>query len=127
MHAGASHRFDADGLIGPGAVVLVFSARWCRPCQVMAAALQEIGDGMPDRLRVTVVDVEASPALPARLGVRGLPTTMIFMDGMLASTRVGELPKDALEDWIDAVLQPTPAPPIARPRPVSHDISRRSG
>lgn len=70
----------------------------------MAMALQEIGDGMKDRLRAAVVDVEEAPALPAQLGVRGLPTVMIFKDGMLAATRVGELAKAQLADWIDAVV-----------------------
>ena len=41
---------------------------------------------------------------PQKFGVRGIPTIMIFKEGKLIDTKVGSLPKSALETWIKSML-----------------------
>jgi thioredoxin 1 len=46
------------------------------------------------------LNIDDNPATPAKFGVRGIPTLMLFKDGDVAATKVGALPKSQLEDWV---------------------------
>lgn len=98
-------RFTDTGLDyavnGRNPVVVAFSASWCRSSTSLAAALERVGETMGDRVMVGVVEVDEEPGVPPRYGVRGLPTTVLLKDGAVASTRVGELSRRQLQDWID--------------------------
>ena len=48
--------------------------------------------------------IDENPATPQKYGVRGIPTLMIFRDGNLVDTKVGSLPKNMLESWLDPNL-----------------------
>lgn len=87
---------------GAGPVVVAFSASWCLSSLDLAAALEQIGEAMgADRVTVGVIEVDEDPSVPARYGVRGLPTTMLFKDGAVVATRVGGLTRRQLQDWVD--------------------------
>ena len=99
-------RFFTDGSLddavrGPDLVVVAFAASWCCPSQSLAEALAGIAAERGARLTVGVVDVDEHPTVPAKYGVRGLPTTMLFKDGFVASTRLGQLSPRQLREWVD--------------------------
>ena len=55
---------------------------------------------MDGEISVTKINVDENPETPTKLGVRGIPTLMIFKDGEVAATKVGALPKGKLVEWI---------------------------
>ncbi len=93
-----------DAVRGAEAVIVAFAASWCCPSQSLAAALAGIAAEGRSGLTVGVVDVDEHPKVPAKYGVRGLPTTMLFKDGFVASTRLGQLSPRQLRDWVDGLV-----------------------
>jgi len=92
--------FETD-VIGSGETVVVdFWAEWCGPCKQIGPALEELSDEMAGKVTIAKVNIDDNPETPGRLGVRGIPTLMIFKNGELTSTKVGAAPKSALEAWI---------------------------
>ena len=96
--------FEAAVLNAEGAVLVDFWAEWCGPCKMIAPTLEEIAANMEGRVTVAKVNIDDNPQTPARYGVRGIPTLMIFKDGQVAGTKVGALPKSQLVDWVESVV-----------------------
>ena len=50
------------------------------------------------------MNIDENPMTPQKYGIRGIPTIMLFNDGKLIDTKVGSLPKSALETWIKSII-----------------------
>jgi thioredoxin 1 len=96
--------FNAD-VIEAGTLVLVdYWAEWCGPCKMIAPILDEVSKDYEGKLRVTKMNVDENRDVPAKYGIRGIPTLMLFKDGELAATKVGALSKAQLTAFIDSHL-----------------------
>ena len=94
-----------DEVLGSGKPVLVdFWAEWCGPCRMIAPALEEISQEMAERVTVVKLNIDDNPSAPAKYGVRGIPTMILFEDGKVAATKVGAAPKTQLQSWLEQVL-----------------------
>ena len=83
-----------------------FWAEWCGPCKQIAPALEQISEELAGEVTVAKVNIEESPTVPTRYGVRGIPTLMLFKDGQMASMKVGAMPKQKILEWLnDAGVQ----------------------
>lgn len=80
-------------------------APWCGPCLAVAPALVELSEDLAGKLRVLKVNVDKAPAIQANLGVQGIPTMILFNDGVEVSRQVGALPKHAIRTWVDQNLK----------------------
>ena len=96
--------FEAD-VLQPGSTVLVdFWAEWCGPCKMIAPILDEVAGAYQGKLTVAKMNVDDNRAMPAKFGIRGIPTLMLFKNGELAATKVGALSKAQLTAFIDQQL-----------------------
>lgn len=96
--------FETD-VVKAGIPVLVdFWAEWCSPCRQISPIIEELSHDLAGRLKVVKVNIDKNPETPAKFGVRGIPTLIIFKDGQAAATKVGALPKSSLVEWVESVL-----------------------
>ena len=96
--------FDQDINSQNVPVVVDFGADWCGPCKQLDPILEEIAEENTDKFKVFKINIDENPMVPQKFGVRGIPTIMLFKDGKLIDTKVGSLPKSALENWIESNL-----------------------
>jgi len=96
--------FDTDVLKSDKPVLVDFWAEWCGPCKMIAPLLDDVSREYGERLQVAKVNVDENQAVPARFGIRGIPTLLLFKGGELVATKVGNLPKTQLTAFIDGHL-----------------------
>ena len=92
--------FEQDVLKAEKPVLVDFWAEWCGPCKQIAPALEQIAQELGGQVTIAKVNIEDSPTVPSRYGVRGIPTLMLFKDGQMASMKVGAMPKAKILEWL---------------------------
>ena len=96
--------FQNEVLASDKPVLVDFWAEWCGPCRMIAPALEEISQEMAERVTVVKLNIDENPTAPAKYGVRGIPTMILFKDGEVAATKVGAEPKTQIKSWLEAAL-----------------------
>ena len=96
--------FDTDVLQSSTPVLVDYWAEWCGPCKMIAPILDEVATSYEGKLQVAKMNVDENREIPAKFGIRGIPTLMLFKDGQLAATKVGAMNKSQLTAFIDQQL-----------------------
>jgi thioredoxin 1 len=96
--------FNADVIEAATPVLVDYWAEWCGPCKMIAPLLDEVSKTYDGKLRIAKMNVDENRDIPAKFGIRGIPTLMLFKDGQLAATKVGALSKAQLTAFIDSHL-----------------------
>jgi thioredoxin 1 len=96
--------FEADVLKSATPVLVDYWAEWCGPCKMIAPVLDEVADTYKGKLQVIKMNVDENREVPAKFGIRGIPTLMVFKGGQLAATKVGAMSKAQLTAFVDQQL-----------------------
>jgi thioredoxin 1 len=96
--------FEADVLQSAQPILVDYWAEWCGPCKMIAPILDDISTSYEGKLQIAKMNVDENRDIPAKFGIRGIPTLMLFKDGQLAATKVGALSKAQLIAFIDQQL-----------------------
>ena len=96
--------FQADVLQSGTPVLVDYWAEWCGPCKMIAPILDEVAGAYQGKLTIAKMNVDENREIPAKFGIRGIPTLMLFKDGQLAATKVGARSKAQLTAFIDQQL-----------------------
>jgi thioredoxin 1 len=85
-------------------VLIDFWAEWCGPCKMLTPVMDQLSEEMKDKIKIVKMNIDDNPDSPSNLGVRSIPTLMIFKDGKQVASKVGAHPKKTLMEWIDASI-----------------------
>jgi thioredoxin 1 len=96
--------FESEVLQSAQPILVDYWAEWCGPCKMIAPILDEVSAAYQGKLRIAKMNVDENRDIPAKFGIRGIPTLMLFKDGQLAATKVGALSKSQLVSFIDQQL-----------------------
>ncbi|UAA39012.1 thioredoxin TrxA [Paraneptunicella aestuarii] len=96
--------FESDVINSNMPVLVDFWAEWCGPCKMIAPILSTIADEFDGKITVGKLNVDENNETPAKYGIRGIPTLLLFKGGNVAGTKVGAMSKSQLEEFLNEHL-----------------------
>ncbi len=96
--------FESDVLKSDVPVVVDFWAEWCGPCKMIGPSLEELAKDYDGKVKIVKLNVDENPGVAGKLGIRSIPTLMLFKGGKVTSQKVGAAPKGELAKWINAAI-----------------------
>ena len=96
--------FEADVLNSDKPALVDFWAEWCGPCKMIAPILEEAASEYVDKMSVVKLNVDESPNVAQKFGIRSIPTLMLFKDGAVQAQKLGAMSKSQLTEFLDTNL-----------------------
>lgn len=96
--------FNVQVLQSERPVLVDFWAEWCGPCKMIGPSLEEISEELGGQVDIVKLNIDDHPDTPAKYGVRGIPTMILFKGGDVVDTKVGAAPKAQIKGWLEAAL-----------------------
>jgi thioredoxin 1 len=94
--------FEPEVLKSEVPVLVDYWAEWCGPCKSIAPILEDVAREYGGRVKIAKLNVDENQSTPARFGIRGIPTLMLFKNGNVEATKVGALSKSQLTAFLDS-------------------------
>ena len=94
--------FEPEVLKSEVPVLVDYWAEWCGPCKMIAPVLEQVAKEYGGKIKVAKMNVDENQATPAKFGIRGIPTLMLFKNGNVEATKVGAVSKSQLTAFIDS-------------------------
>ena len=104
IHYVTDANFESEVLQSSSPVLVDYWAEWCGPCKMIAPILDEVAKDYNGKLKVAKLNIDENQETPAKYGIRGIPTLMLFKGGNIEATKVGALSKSQLAAFIDSHL-----------------------
>jgi thioredoxin 1 len=96
--------FETEVLQSSHPVLVDFWATWCGPCKALSPKLEEISQSYVGKVKFAKMDVDQNREVPARFGIRGIPTLILFKNGKMLDQVVGNQPREVIEELLDKAL-----------------------
>jgi thioredoxin 1 len=93
--------FDTEVLNSSVPVLVDFWAAWCAPCRMLAPAVEAIAEKYEGKAKVVKLNVDENMGTAGKYNIRGIPTLLLFKDGMIKEQIVGNTSKDTISKMID--------------------------
>jgi thioredoxin 1 len=97
--------FDRAVLAAGRSIAVLFSAAWCGPCRALAPLLERVASAIG--VALAKVDIDSSPELALRYGIRSVPTLLVLSAGDVVARQTGSVSETALRRFLGA---PTATP-----------------
>lgn len=104
IHYVTDNNFESEVLQEQTPVLVDYWAEWCGPCKMIAPILDEVASEYAGKLKIAKLNIDDNQETPAKFGVRGIPTLMLFKGGNVEATKVGALSKSQLTAFLDSNL-----------------------
>lgn len=102
VHVFNDLNFEQEVLKSTVPVLVDFTATWCGPCKQLAPIVDQLADDLAGTVKVGKLDIDDSPIMAGKLGVRGVPTVMVFKNGELSAQHVGLTTKAKLAALVNS-------------------------
>lgn len=89
--------FAEEVLRSPQPVLLDCWAPWCGPCRMMAPVMEELATDLAGRVKVAKLNVDENPETSMLLGIRSIPTLLLYWNGKVIGQMVGATPRARIE------------------------------
>lgn len=89
VHSIDDRNFQKEVLESDRPVLLDFTATWCGPCKALAPVVERLANATVGQLKVGTIDIDDSPEVATRYGIRGAPTILVFKNGKEAARHIG--------------------------------------
>jgi thioredoxin 1 len=96
--------FDEVVLKSDKPVMVDFWAEWCGPCRMIAPFVEEMSKEFEGKALVVKCDVDNSPGISTKFGIRNIPTVLFFKDGKVADKQIGAVPKTNFVAKLNALV-----------------------
>jgi len=100
MQAVTDASFKTDVLESGVPVLVDFWAPWCGPCRAVAPVLDQLDAELAGRLKIVKMNVDENQQIPGALGVRSIPTLVVFKEGKAVQGAVGALSKAQMLEFV---------------------------
>jgi thioredoxin 1 len=88
-----ANNFDNVVIKSDKLVLVDLWAEWCGPCRLVTPILEEISKEYSKEITIVKCNVDDSPTIAAKYGIRNIPTVLYFKNGNLIDKQVGAVPK----------------------------------
>jgi len=96
--------FEAEVLNSDVPVIVDLWAEWCGPCRMIGPIIEELATEYDGKAKMTKLDVDSNPAMPAKYGVRNIPTVLFIKGGEVVDKQVGAVPKKTFVEKLEKLL-----------------------
>jgi thioredoxin 1 len=96
--------FEADVLSSDKPALVDFWAEWCGPCKMIAPLLDEAASEYAGKMSVVKLNVDESPNVAQKFGIRSIPTLILFKDGAVQAQKLGAMSKSQLAEFLETNL-----------------------
>jgi thioredoxin 1 len=96
--------FDNEVLKSEIPVLVDFWAEWCGPCRALGPIVEKVAGQFVGKAKVVKVNVDESPNASVNYNIRGIPTLLIFKNGGVVATKVGNMTESQLVEFINSNL-----------------------
>jgi thioredoxin 1 len=96
--------FEAEVLKSDVPVLVDFWAEWCGPCKAMAPTIEIVSKDYQGRAKVAKLNVDQNISTASRYNIKGIPTLLLFKNGLVREQIVGSTSKESIAKVIDKHL-----------------------